>query len=597
MVKNRDDLGGVPEEASHDAQTEGGNAALSSPVVSYPLTFDSPAPHAKSVADVLALDESAKVEVSDWLSRQYVNAGREAVACLGRGHAFLHKTLCMLALDLVLFPDRDRRELLRARNINPASIKTTHQEGFAVAAALGVSSGTDGNKGGNGDDPNFRRYVLAAQWLIDRISAMEPAERQSITFDEAGIDTIVGLLLRAGGVNKVADLQRARSTLTSEERQLRIDLDSAAGSELLAASGRKALSEQVDESDYGDIEFQLLAVGRHKNSVVAFDREIVEEFINSKIGCLATVDRGIATLGEMMQLGGLVAEEETDRVANVNDDPSDPDSKKRLTERQYVFRPDGTAVVSALLVDEQPCPVIVVKPTTPPVTPTDGQTWKLETRGRKKLEVNIADSANRRFFTSAIVPAVGTQSEFKFVATADAAIENGPAGKDASALLQVLQSAEGNFPLDVKADTFEPGFSFSVSAYTLKTIKKELPGKGVKPTQEAVVEVTAQGGKIKFGPKKVIEFEMKVSNGTGSVRLRATHLYAVIAHAALMPATDFEFAVDKLGGVRVSFTTKQGEYAVFMPALVGGDGHASNRYFAPMVGHVPTKPAADEAVK
>src|SRR5690606_27213186 len=116
--------------------------------------------------------------------------------------------------------------------------------------------------------------------------------------------------------------------------------------------------------------------------------DLESPLLSQALCSLAPVDPLVDTLGELLQVGPMVAEVKTDIPVDGLKDATDPATKKRLASRHFVLKPDGTMLISPILNPEGP--VVVVKTTQPILTDWPKTLHHFHTFGRRKAEVNIA---------------------------------------------------------------------------------------------------------------------------------------------------------------------------------------------------------------
>lgn len=360
------------------------------------------APHASNAADVDSLDDDAKMEISVWLVTQSDKAFKGSKVFEALGEARSYQTVAMLALDLALFPKKDWDMALRARDINPENVKYKYVSAKAVAAALGLDPRAEDDKVRDKAQRDIDRLSPSVDWLMNKILAMTMEERKTITFDDAGIAALVQVL-KNKGLTEAAKAQRDFSNTPEAERGLKIEISANQGHDVLVKAGKQALCSQAGSGEDGiEPEIVVLAEIGGKQIPVPLDQKLLRAIRDHVFAAAAPVDPAVDMLGELLQIGKMVEERETNLPTNDIDDPKDPSTKKRLTTRHFVLRPDKSVLISPILAEGLGSPVVVAKLPDFIVDVPEGELLELETRGRRKAEANIADPSRRRFSSPAL---------------------------------------------------------------------------------------------------------------------------------------------------------------------------------------------------
>jgi hypothetical protein len=557
------------------------------------LDFDTVSPVAGNAADVDGLSDEDQGAISDWLVSQSNKTFLDARMHERIGEARTFQAVAMLALDMALFPRRNWDAVLKERNIDPANVTSKHKAAKAVAAAFGLDQKAADQEARERASNDIDRLSLPVEWLTGKILAMKVEDRKKITFDQAGIQTLVQIIKDSGGLNAVAKKQRESNNTPAAERELKIDIHLEEGRKLLVSAGKVALRSKAGAKDDDELQVCVYVEIGGKQVPAPLDPKVIEDLKDKVFAAAAPVDSVVDTLGELFQIGKLVEERETDIPANHLDDPDASSTKMRLTTRLFVLRPDKSVLISPILAEDRGSPVIIARPTDfAVITPADAQ-WVLETKGRRKAEANIADPMRRKFFASSVGSAEGTQGVARLVVTTEAAEDKGRRAEDVGVLVQPLRSVSGNLPLDVSAAAFKAEFEFDLTATMLRAVAKDLPSKTraaakasakakggkAKPATEVKLSVKGQTGKIELGAKAV-SFDALTPSKDGTVRLRGDHLLAIVHTLVELPLTGvIGVAVDPTGGLRMTFSTKLADYEVYAPALMKDSDQPSNRYF------------------
>jgi len=558
------------------------------------LDFDTVSPFSGSVADVEGLNDKDRGAISDWLVSQSNKTFLDAKTHERIGEARTFQAVAMLALDRALFPKRDWDAVLRDRGIDPASAASKHRAAKAVAAAFGLDRKATDLEVRERASNTIDRLALPVEWLTGRILDMNVEERSKITFDRDGIQALVQLIKDNGGLNAAGAKQRESNNTPEAERGLKIDINLVEGRKLLVSAGMKALRAHAGAKDDND-ELRLcvyVEIGG-KQVPTSLDPKVIEDLEDKVFAAAAPVDSAVDTLGELLQVGKLVEERETDVPVSNLDDPDDASTAMRLTTRHFVLRPDKSVLISPILAEETGSPVVIAKPRDFMLVPSAGALCVLETKGRRKAEANIADPMRRRFFTSSIGNHDGTQGVARLVLTTAAASDDNKRAEDVGVLVQPLRSASGNLPLDVSSAMFKAAFTFSLTATMLRAVAKDLPSKAKVATKVSVkakggkaksataakLSIDGSAGKIEMGTK-AIPFDVQTPSKNGAVRLRGDHLLGIVNTVSELPLVGvIGVEVDPTGGLRMTFSTKLAEYEVYAPALTGDSDQPSNRYF------------------
>lgn len=552
------------------------------------LSFQTAAPHHCNAATVADLDEQAKLDLSDWLVSQSHTVSREAKKLLAHGKARQQQAVALLALELALFQTTDWEALLKGRGINPAGIKCRHKMARAVAATFGLDVSVDDAAIAKQASQMIDRLSLAVEWLANKIEGLGVDALQRITFDDGGVGRVVDLLMDHGGINAAAETQRAINNTPEADRDLKIEIDPDDAQRMLVSAGEKALREKAGVSDESmELSVSVVVEIAGKQFPVSLEPKFMDTVKERAFAAATEVDSAVDTLGELLQVGKLVEERETDLPVNNLDDPDAASTTMRLTTRHFVLRSDKSVLISPILAEKLGSPVVIAKPKYLLATPPTRTLWELETRGRRKAEANIADPMRRKFFTSSMGDYEGTQGLARLVLTTAAAGDEAKRAEDVGVLVQPLRSASGNLPLDVSAASFKA--EFELTATMLRAMAKDMPSKAkasakakngkAKSASAAELSINGTTGKIELGTK-TITFDAQKPSKDGTVRLRGDHLLPIVNTLVGLPLVSLlGIAVDPTGGLRMTFSTKLADYEVYAPALMKDSDLPSNRYF------------------
>nr|WP_128083341.1 hypothetical protein [Methylobacterium sp. B34] len=133
--------------------------------------------------------------------------------------------------------------------------------------------------------------------------------------------------------------------------------------------------------------------------------------VNQAVVAQAKPLPGTQALAEMLEMGGCVLTEETEEPKRKGSDPNDRRTEWRTDERQVVWHPDGR-ITQSLLVAGNSTVVVECRNHEPHIILGDavqGHT-RLETRLRKRIEVNILPPDRRAVFETTVAAATDKKS-------------------------------------------------------------------------------------------------------------------------------------------------------------------------------------------
>lgn len=536
-----------------------------------------PDAEAISVADIAGLDEAVKAQINERWTTLRLKAGSEAMNGLLLGDARTLRGIAMLAMQMGLFPTNDWAQEARSIGVDTDKIKSKHPATMAVAATFGLKPYSEDKKVAKQHGQFLDRWALAAERLKNLILALSSEELEKITFDESGVEAVLALLEGAGGINALAALQRKANRQTPDEREYQIDLAPAKVSASLEAAGRQVLLGGVEGAKDGDavsLAFTVEVAGQWVSAPAKL--ALTGTSLSQALQSLAPVDPLVDTLGELLQVGVMIEEWETDLPKKDVENPSNSKTEMRLASRQFVLKPNGSIMIAPILTLESP--VVVVNTKLPILGNWPKKPHHFQTFGRRKAEANIAPPERRRLFEVRTEEPVKTLGHARMVLTTSAATAPEDNKKDMGFLIEPLRSAQGNFPLDVRDSDFKPTLEFSLDRNAQQLLFGIVGG--FKSIGDKPVTIKLNGTEVEFIVARKSHKLSVTAAKTGHVDVRAAHLRSVVSTIALLPLVgDLAFAIDPDGAVRIGFATARAEYAVFLPALLDGGKAVSNRYF------------------
>lgn len=572
----------LASETTNVAIATDGMVSITDHVKVEPSDTAEPAPanvDAVSLADIPGMDEAKKAQINSDLSAQRLKAGSEANNAMLLGDARTLRSISILAIQMAVFPDTDWTQEAKDIGVDTDMIKSKHPAAMAVAGTFGFKPYSDDPKVAKQHGQYLDRYALATEGFKNLILALPADEFEKITLDENGIKAVAKRLDDAGGVNQLAAEQRKANRQTPEEREWRIGLSAAKVKAHLEERGRETLLAGVKGKGSPSISLALAVEVEGKPVSAPTKLDLGSPLLSQALCSLAPVDPRVDTLGELLQVGSMVAEVKTDIPVDGLEDATDPETKKRLASRHFVLKPDGSMLISPILNSES---LVVVVKTKQPILPDWPETLHhFHTFGRRKAEVNIAAPERRKLFDMRVDGRGDTLGHCRVVLTTNAAATREDAKKDVGFLVEPLRSEPGNYPLDVLDGEFatKAKLEFALDGNAQQLLFGIV--RGLKSAGDEAATINLDGTHVKFNTKRqLLKLGAKTAK-TGEVNVRAAHLHAVVSTLAglpLIPDSVVTFATDLDGAVRISFTTDRADYAVFLPAVMAKGG-LSNRYF------------------
>lgn len=539
-----------------------------------------PDAEAISVDGLAALDEVKKAQLAEFLAKVRRDAARNALSGMSRTDASMQRAICALTLERILSPEKDWAEEAKKRGADTGKVKSKHKAASSVYATFVV----DVEKGTPEDLQNLarnaERWSLAVEGLENKIKALSPNEQRKFTLDDNGIDHAVGYLDENGGINAVAAAQRAENRQTPAEREHQIALNAAKADEYLVEAGKQEMLDHAEGVKDGEATISLalvIEVGG-KKVLLSANAGLADAVLAQALKAQAPVDPLVDTVGEILQVGAMIEELETDTPTDNLDDPKASDTEKRLASRHIVFKPDGSMLVSPILNPDGP--VVLVQTKQPILKDWPKMPCHLQAQSRRTIEANIASPDRRKLFAASIVDPGKTQGHARIVFATSVA-EKPESGKTSvSVLVEPLRSQQGNYPLDVLHANFSPKQEFPVNRDGLQLLMDFASGIKSPGANSVTVEMTGAEAKFTFGRKSKVVAAATPTKGL--VKVMARHLRSALTTIADLPLAEnsVTFATDGDGAVRIGFRTARADYAVFIPAVV--NGKLSNRHFTAM---------------
>lgn len=571
-------------ETTNVAVATDGMVSVTDRVKVDPPNIAEPAPasiEAISLADADGMLDAEKRSLGERIAPRRLEIGADATGSALRGDKLMLLGVAWLALSWIAFPDWEWAEEVKKRGIYTGAIKSKHKLAFATAATFNLDPSHKTPEIAKQHGQLVDRLSLAAEGLVGIIEKLPLDERSAITFDDEGADKVVAYLKKAGGINAVAAATRADNRKTPVERDHQIALDPAKASEYLVGAGRRALLNNAEGvTDKGaTLTLALAAKMDGEIVLVEADAGLADAVLEQALKAQAPVDPIVDTMGEILQVGTMIEEVETDKPKDHLADPKAEGTEMRDASRHVVFIPDGTMRVSTIL--NPVGPVVFVQTAQPVLEDWPKMPCHLQAQSRRIVEANIANPDRRKLFTANVENPGKTLGHSRLVFTTKVAAEPANGKAEVGVLVEPLRSKQENYPLDVRHKDFAPDWEFPLglsARQLLMGFVSSIKSAGVRP-----VTITMDGTGAEFVFGKNSQIVEAATPTTGKVSVWARHLQSALTTIATLPLIkdSVTFAADREGAVRITFATARAEYAVFIPAIMANDA-LSNRWIAPI---------------
>ncbi len=571
-------------ETTNVAVATDGMVSVTDRVKVEPSNIAEPAPasiEAISLADADGMLDAEKRSLGERIAPRRLEVGADATGSALRGDKLMLLGVAWLALSWIAFPTWDWAEEVKKRGINTGAIKSKHKLAFATAATFNLDPSHKTPEIAKQHGQLVDRLSLAAEGLVGIIEKLPLDERSAITFDDEGADKIAAYLKKAGGINAVAAATRAENRKTPVERDHQIALDPAKASEYLVEAGRRALLDNAEGvTDKGaTLTLALAAKMDGEIVLVEADAGLADAVLEQALKAQAPVDPIVDTMGEILQVGTMIEEVETDHPKDNLKDAKDEDTEKRPAFRHVVFMPDGTMRVSPILNPDSP--VVLVQTAQPVLADWPKMPCHLQAQSRRIVEANIANPDRRKLFTAHVEDPGKTLGHARLVFTTDVAAEPANGKAEVGVLVEPLRSKQENYPLDVRHKDFAPDWEFPLGLSARQLLMGFVST--IKSPGGKAVTIDVGEGEANFGFGKNCQTVDAATPAKGKVKVMARHLQSALTTIATLPLIkdSVTFAADRDGAVRITFATARAEYAVFIPAVMANNA-LSNRWIAPI---------------
>ncbi|MHA6298546.1 hypothetical protein [Devosia sp. CAU 1758] len=537
-----------------------------------------------SVDALGSLDDAKKAELGEFLSKVRTDAGATALNGMSRTDASLKRAISALVLERLVFPDKDWADEAKKRGVDTTKFKSKHKAAPSVYATfvVDIDKGTPEDRRNLGR--NAERWCLAVEGAENRIKALLPDEQRKFTLDDRGFDHVANFIDEHGGINAIAASTRAENNKTPAERDHQIALDTAKASEYLVEAGRRALLDHAEGvTDKGaTVTLALAAKMDGQTVVMEADAGLADAVLEQALKAQAPVDPIVDAVGEILQVGTMIEEVETDLPKDLLEDPTDKNTDKRLASRHIVFMPDGTMRVSTILNPHSP--VVLVQTAQPVLAVWPTMPCHLQAQSRRRVEANIASPHRRKLFKMHVEEPGKTLGHCRLVFATAVAVEPKNGKAEVGVLVEPLRSKQENYPLDVRHEDFKPDWEFPLGGADRQLLVGFVSA--IRSPGHKTITINMDGSEAEFVFGKTSQTLDAATPTRGKVSVMARHLRSALTTIADLPLVKdpknpVTFAADREGAVRISFATKRATYAVFIPA-VKGDETLSNRYFTPI---------------
>lgn len=536
---------------------------------------------AVTLVDVDGMLEVEKRNLSERIAPRRLEVGADATRSALRGDKLMLLGVSWLALAWIAFPGWEWAEEVKKQQINSGAIKSKHKLAFATAATFNLDPSHKNPDIAKQHGQLVDRLSLAAEGLVGIIEKLPLDERSTITFDDEGADKVVAYLKQAGGINAIAAATRADNNRTPAERDHQIVLNPAKANEYLVEAGKQALLDQAQGIEDNEATVTLaLAVKVGDETVhVEADAGLSDMVLAQALKAQAPVDPIVNTIGEILQVGTMIEEVETDKPKDHLADPKAEDTQMRDASRHVVFMPDGTMRVSPILNPDSP--VVMVQTVQPVLADWPTMPCHLQAQSRRIVEANIANPDRRKLFKTRVEDPGKTMGHCRLVFATEVALEPKNGKAEVKVLVEPLRSKQENYPLDVRHGDFAPDWEFPLGLSAWQLIMSFVSA--IKTPGDRAISINMNGSEAEFVFGKNSQSVDAASSTKGKVSVMARHLRSALMTIATLPLVkdSVTFAADRDGAVRIAFGTVRANYAVFIPAVMANKS-LSNRYFTPI---------------
>jgi len=424
-----------------------------------------------------------------------------------------------------------------------------------------------------------RKKAKAARQLVDRDAAagealLELAEKKlpgALTEYKASTVSQLNAVVRgAGGLTELAASKRVPKA--NKKRDRLIKLDPTRQRNVAAA---RALARFQGPTTGGTPALKIS--GTEASGSTAEPLEIVGDKALNVFATLNLLDPTIEFLGEMVLIGSSIAEEDTDIAVDRDDDPEDPDTKTRLTRRQYTMRKSGDWLVSTIL--QSSCVVVHVRPHLPLLDRSLPGDVKAETKRRILVEENLLDPLRWSAFDAEVPNASETASPFRLGISTEAAQDEKDRGRDIGF---AFQRHSGQTQLDIAEAHFSPSASGSITFRMWSRRDRTNVSKlsDLKKLDKVILSHEFSPGTWTIHVPKRDKYEEDVQ-GSGpvtAIKTLASDFMRVSAAISALPVLgSIEYSIDKQGLMLLSFSTGCADYRVLIP-MATDKGLRSDRF-------------------
>lgn len=544
--------------------------------------YDTPAKAAAETGGALAMDapaasspeHTAEMEVGsadatsatpftwDEWSHARRTLGQDSQSEFEGSRAKLKDACAMLAIEIARRPGYDWAG--EAADLMLDIPKSGHKYMAATAATFGAHASDD--KAKKARSAFLDRIALSVEWLVDRVIAKPDA----YPADQTGTEALVNLIDDKGGLSKIAGLQRDLNGGKKQPatRTAKIVLDAATVRNERIERARKQL-EQGKPSDGAVFKLGFIYEDGTQTSV-GVTLDATDERLEQALLDMDVIDPLVDRLGELLQAGQMVAEEETTALVDPLDDPEDPEHGFRNAYRHFVFADREPVVISPILVSSS-----VIVRATPLVglfSKALGVPCHLRTRERRIMEANIADRERRKVFSGEVSSAGKTSGVFRFEVKTAAAADEKDNGRNVGVLVEPLRSAQGNLPLTVDLKRLTPSIEGHISLGSWKSRHDGYVAIVTKPVGKAATlrqkhSLSPTSWKISSAKKD----DARDVIGTGlvtEVEVMAGDFHRVSRIIAALPVLgQITVKAERHTGLCLAFATQHFSYEVYIPAL------------------------------
>ncbi|MGT2477860.1 hypothetical protein ACU4GR_00985 [Methylobacterium oryzae CBMB20] len=419
------------------------------------------------------------------------------------------------------------------------------------------------------------RDAAAAEALDQRAQDEDPELFRRA--DASSVTRLNQIIEKAGGVTKLAAEMRSPERRAKREHVIALD---PARQRKIAID--RALSDLGAVTPEEDPHVVLAVPGDAGGGDKTLSLE--GEGARQVLGAADRSQTEVAILGELFIACQSIQEEETGIPVDRDDDPEDPDTKMRLTRRQYTILRNGDLVCFTILQDSSI--IVKVHPHQPLVKRILDGDVKFETRKRIEAEANLLDPSRRSAFTLREEDAPGTLAPLRLTISTEAAQKEADRERDVGFL---LQTHLGEMQLDVAEKRISPSTSGTITRRAWRRRHRNHVEKlALLKNGERVVithRVSSRTWAIDVPKRESYEEDVQCNGSDVTIRTLASDFRLASEAICKLPISgEIEFQIDGQGLMLLAFSTSLADYRMFIP-MASVKGYRSDRFMCSFEPH------------